>query len=578
LTSRDAIHDDRPNDTLWSQANMSEAIPGVATPLTWSWWRLGFEVCNRRQWTRLGLLSRAEANRAADPRTDFVSIFYGRPVVNVDALRSLFARMPGGDAGAVERSFLGTTRPDATVPPAKRWRWPIIAIKLPWALVGLDRTVDRICTLVPPWWRERTSPGRYADVGSAQRGLAEAMAMFHRTQAVHGFVLMLGQLAFDRTAKICARAGRQDLLLALSASGNGTEETAVVNDLWRAARREMSIDDVIARHGFHGPDEGALHASSWREDPAPAVSLVERYRALGAPKDSAARGHRRAAEEELLAALPRRARWSARRALLSADMRIPRRERTKTAFLQVIDVGRAAARALGQHLHAEGLLDNPEDVFHLTLEEATSAPLEIDRVLIAFRRERRAAYERLTVPSYFQGTPLPQPAEPLEERTTRPLQGVAAGGGVGTGPARIILRAEDAPDLLPDEVLVCHTTDPGWVPFMAISAGVVVDVGGPLSHAAIVAREMGIPCVVGVGDATGRILNGDLLEVDGNCGTVSWRAGSADEPHQEVLVREDLDEMSHLDGPDAGRPAHLAEDEGVEGMLAPATQEEREVC
>jgi pyruvate,water dikinase len=101
------------------------------------------------------------------------------------------------------------------------------------------------------------------------------------------------------------------------------------------------------------------------------------------------------------------------------------------------------------------------------------------------------------------------------------LTGLAACPGVATGKARVIHDPADATDLEPGEILVAPMTDPGWTPLFSSAEAVVVDVGATMSHAAIVSRELGIPCVLGVPNASVRIPDGALLTVDGTAGTVT---------------------------------------------------------
>jgi phosphoenolpyruvate synthase/pyruvate phosphate dikinase len=108
----------------------------------------------------------------------------------------------------------------------------------------------------------------------------------------------------------------------------------------------------------------------------------------------------------------------------------------------------------------------------------------------------------------------------------------ALGGswGPAPGPARVRLAAGGAAELEPGEVLVCHTTDPSWSSYFFVAAAVVIDIGGPLSHGAIIARELGIPCVINTGTGTTSISSGDLLRVDGDAGTVEIIARAAATP------------------------------------------------
>ena len=101
------------------------------------------------------------------------------------------------------------------------------------------------------------------------------------------------------------------------------------------------------------------------------------------------------------------------------------------------------------------------------------------------------------------------------------LMGMPGCSGIVEGRARVILDSNDPTDLDPGDILVAPITDPSWTPLFVPAGGVVVDVGAPLSHAIIVSRELGIPCVISATDATRRIPNGALIRVDGNTGAVT---------------------------------------------------------
>ena len=101
------------------------------------------------------------------------------------------------------------------------------------------------------------------------------------------------------------------------------------------------------------------------------------------------------------------------------------------------------------------------------------------------------------------------------------MRGLAASPGVVEGRARVLVREDEMDALQPGEILVVHTTDVGWTPLFLVAAGIVTELGGPLSHAAVVAREFGVPSVVNVGGATRAVRTGDLLRVDGDRGIVT---------------------------------------------------------
>jgi pyruvate,water dikinase len=267
---------------------------------------------------------------------------------------------------------------------------------------------------------------------------------------------------------------------------------------------------------------------SWRERPELVERLVARYRAAGERPDpavaaTARTAARQAASRELLAAFPAVKRPVARLLMKLASVFIPLREEGKAALARAFDGARAACGALGRELVAAGVLDAVDDVFYLTLDEVRGDPPADARRLVAERRALRAAYERLDVPESWIGQPTPIAIAPPDGQSERvsEVTGTAAAHGVAEGLARVLASAEECDELEPDEVLVCRTTDPSWASAFHLAAAAVIDVGSTSSHGAIVAREMGLPCVIGTGNGTALLRTGDLLRVDGGQGIVT---------------------------------------------------------
>jgi pyruvate,water dikinase len=205
--------------------------------------------------------------------------------------------------------------------------------------------------------------------------------------------------------------------------------------------------------------------------------------------------------------------------------------------------GFAAVRArisdVGEALATTGVIDDAGDVFFLDFNAARHGLAGKDlHELVA---ERRAAYElelkRRHVPRVLlsDGTePEALPAGSASSGTGRPpsgselpdgmLRGTPASAGTVAAAARVIMDPVGA-HLEPGEILVAPSTDPGWTPLFLTAGGLVMEMGGPNSHGAVVAREYGIPAVVGVPDATSRISTGQPITVDGARGTVSVEPG-----------------------------------------------------
>lgn len=336
------------------------------------------------------------------------------------------------------------------------------------------------------------------------------------------------QPLFEAVQKVGESAGRPELTDKLLGGHGSHAETEVVDAIWRLSLDELDLDAFLRSHGCHAPVQGELASPSWRQDPKPLLALVERYRYRGrsddeSPSAGAVRraAEREAAERQVLAALPGRSRAGARLLLHVAARQIPLRGVGKAAAARAIDVGRAAAARMGEHLATAGVLEAPQDVFFLTVEEAARADLGTPLTdLIDERRTTRVEHERVNLPARWRGRPEPYPiAASDEDRRDLVLHGAGASAGVVEGRVRVLLDP-DFEDVEEGEILVAPFTDPGWASVMFVSSGLVVDIGGLQSHAAVVARELGVPCVMGTADGTRRLRTGDLCRVDGRAGTV----------------------------------------------------------
>jgi pyruvate,water dikinase len=220
-------------------------------------------------------------------------------------------------------------------------------------------------------------------------------------------------------------------------------------------------------------------------------------------------------------ALPAARRPAARYVLELAARRIPMRGIAKRSFLQAIDVARAAARRVGEELVASGRLEQRDDVFMLTGPELLGELTADGRAVVSERRALRERYQRLTfAATEWAGLPdLIEDGGPTAESAVDVITGTGVSSGVVEGPVRVVTDPSFA-DVEPDEVLVAPTTDPSWSSIMFISSALVVDLGGALSHAAVVARELRIPCVVNTRNGTRVLSTGDRVRVDGDAGTI----------------------------------------------------------
>jgi rifampicin phosphotransferase len=185
---------------------------------------------------------------------------------------------------------------------------------------------------------------------------------------------------------------------------------------------------------------------------------------------------------------------------------------------------------VGAVLERAGSIAAAADIVHLGVADVRAALITgADRRALVDERRRAFERDRRLRPPRFIGTPpaAPAPSSAIRdlgyrvEQTDRDvLRGVAASPGRGRGPVRIVNGTADFERFQSGDVLVCRSTSVSWVPLFNVASGIVADVGGALSHAALVAREFGIPAVTGTGTALETLIDGELVEVDGTAGTV----------------------------------------------------------
>lgn len=292
-------------------------------------------------------------------------------------------------------------------------------------------------------------------------------------------------------------------------------------------------DQFMSEHGHHCRGEVELLNPRWSEQPDYILDLVRGYLRSIDRVDPPANQERLARERERLTAkCRRRLKNPFKRAIFNWAIRNSRkvavdRENWKNEFIRHVAVFRRLALELGARWQRQGVLREQEDIFFLEigeLEQVAGGNAAFD---VAQRiAERRAEYEsncRLTPPPVVVGRYDPERNRISDEidATLKTLKGAAVSPGVVTGRARVILHADEHQQVEAGEILVAPFTDPAWTPYFLPAAGVVMDLGGVLSHGAIIAREYGIPAVVNVGTATKIIRTGQLLRVDGDRGIVT---------------------------------------------------------
>jgi pyruvate,water dikinase len=513
----------------WTLTNVGEATPDILSPLCWSLWGRGVELASRAGMYDFGVLPRAALVVPDDPNQWATACFYGRQAMNVDRARELAGLLPGMDGDDFERDLLGSVRVDATPTKSDPMRLPFVAVKAPLAAIRQRWAPQCAHDEQMDWWRAEVLPSDPADPRAL---LADSVHRFTTVMRAHVRTRMILNGLRSQVESMTGRLGRADLVPTLLAGYGGVIETSLADDVWSVGQGHLSVAEFVERHGFHGPNEGNVIGHSWREDPEAVVRIAAVH--SGRPEAERPRvranravAARERAEAELLAGMPALRGRLFRRLLQFTGAQVRSVELTKAGFLTAVDGTRAAAGALGRELVAAGTLDSPDDTFYLTTDELLGTLPRNARELVVFRRERREEYRALELPVIFTGMPEPVAIDSMSLTDDRSVRGTPAGPGVVEGTVRVVLDA-DSDDVLEDgEVLVCKFVDPGWTALVSLAGALVTDIGSAASHGAIVARELGITCVVGTGNGTRVLHTGDVVRVDGSTGEIAVLARSA---------------------------------------------------
>jgi phosphohistidine swiveling domain-containing protein len=547
-------------DTVWSTVNVGEALPGVATPLTWSVAGAFSEAGFRSAFAALGC--------RVPKHAQLVGNVHGRFYLNLTEFMQIAAQVPGLDPRSLVDLGGGSGGDElamqvADVSRARFYaRLPLTAARLLREQFSLDAEVSRFEAIAENA-REAHSSLDLAilpDDGLG-RTLRDIQALLDRTGttmltcassalgthlALKAILARVAPLGAERLAQALT-GGIRDLETARPAIGIlRVANIARTDPPARAAillESTVGLDAVpdgptrrafasfLELHGDRAVREAELSTPRWREDPRTVLAMV-RVALRGEARDveAALARARSQADAETARVMPRLgfAEQTLVRHLVARAQKSARlRERMRGWVTRVLGMLREAVLEADRRLLRlvpELAEDRPQAIggaFFLTIDEIVQALRTSRGDLAPLVRARRAEFARDQArpdpPATFVGAPPSVVLPPLGGDVFR---GLPASGGVVEGRARVLLSADEMGALEPGEVLVVHTTDVGWTPLFLLAAGVVTELGGPLSHAAVVTREFGVPSVVNIEGVTRAIKTGDRVRVDGGTGVV----------------------------------------------------------
>lgn len=557
---------------VWTRGNIGEVFPWPVTPATFS---LGVRQAAEPGWRdaleRFGAFDQGEFS---DTGNDIVGCFGGYGYLNASVSRILGVRTPGLTPEQIDYSLWGEM---PGVPPYEA----MDGDEDPRKSERIQQTVGWIFS-APELSDLEADRLRMADLRAARPDLdamsdQELVATYRahlpemrRMFAEHLYISYCSTVPLGVIQSVCTAIGEPTLAMSLVAGIGGVDSAAPSYAFWEMGRQVRgssaltsafdagvpglherlrdaagdpdvdsflkAFDDFLYEFGSRGPNEWETSAPSWETDPELPLAAIDRMRL--ATDDQAPRHQQEAMAAARSEAIPKvlaavegdpETHGQLAAALAAAPVFLAGRERTKTNIIRLVNEVRVLSLALGHRMVERGLFDKPTSGSMLSDDEM-DAFLADPEPWADTIRERQAQYEGLfdleppfvfagEVPALRTWAERDTSSKPVAAGTT--LEGIPGCPGEATGRARVVLDPADPGALEPGDILVAPITDPAWTPLFVPAAAVVVDVGAQLSHAVIVSRELGIPCVVSVTGGTRLIPDGAEIKVDGTSGTVT---------------------------------------------------------
>jgi pyruvate,water dikinase len=549
----------RPYD-LWTQADLGERWPEPITPLTWSTWQPITEASM--------IYSFKGLNAPFLRQIEWVRRAYGRAYLNEGALAYVLHQGYGMPATSFAEG-LGSA-PDL-VKQYENWRWWTLIRRIPLILaqvrswekqiVQFERDFPKIERWVDQFMERDLSTPSDADLWAEAQGLwQERIEIYIR---YHTAVTSTSMNAYSQMEGLLRRwAGDGALLQPLVAGLSGVIQAEIVPALWEIARKVQSqglspillshspqdalhqllhrkdaepIQALLARflqrHGHRSTIEAEWLHPRWIDDPAQVIEQVASYLRAGPEVNLSPPDQGQADRLKATQTVNKRLNWWQRLYFGWGLRRLQRlvrmRDNGQHYLVKLALPQRRLYATLAQRWADRGWLEQPDDFFFLVTGEIEATLVASDSARADLKEKsqaRRTAWEYwMSRPDFppvlgADGKPLPAPEPGAEDEHT--LVGIGASPGRVEGIARVILSPKDATKLQRGEILVTRSTDPGWTPVFSLIGGVVMEIGGQLSHGAIVAREYGLPAVINVNRATRKIQDGQRIILDGTAGRV----------------------------------------------------------
>ena len=548
----------------YTRANAGEVLADPVTPLGWTFgWESGIVLGCRDGFVSYGVF---DADEYGDPPETF-GLFGGYFYNCLTSARMMGVRMPGVTPEAIDDAYFDA-HPD--VPPYVAEDWheserhsEILAETGAYLLsasahppIEEHKTLGNEIRVSRPDLSELSNQELIARARSLQPHL---ISMFEQ----HVWASLGASNGPGILAALLGEIDRSDDVVKLLSGIGDVDSADIGRELWKLSRMIRSSSELsklfdqgvsenlleqcsndfseafaafLYNHGSRGPNEWDIGAHTYETNPELALSMLNAMRQqadsadpeLAIHRNSEIRENLRTEFTEIFSGNEEASAMFAA-GMQAGEVWLAARERQKSTIVKPIQEIRLCFRELGSRLVADGTLEDTDLIFMLLedeLDDFISNPASFSEQLTERRRDFTELFD--LIPPFIVNTEC-APLSAWPKRSTQEiakvnvgdeLTGVACSPGVIEGIARVILDPNDSLSLQPGDILVTQNTDPAWTPLFLVAGAVVVNVGAIASHASIVSRELGIPCVASVSDASLRIPDGSKITVDGSAGTV----------------------------------------------------------
>ncbi len=551
--------------SVWTRANLAEMFPGYMT-------HLSRVPENRPDFFKQAIQPFLDCFGIKDIPEDvtLIDYIYGHVYMNLDNIDQALGRIPGFSMDAFDAGVGYESEESSQESPKSKMSFGEILKLIP-GVIRLSRfllSLPKLTTQIIPYSAELVEDVRSRDLQELELEELDELVweMYDRTarvMQVHSctgilVVIPLLDVVQKTVGKLEGENGTANLLYSgldgMSSAQLGVETWRLAQSASRSrqvselilSRRENVLqelgqipqgqeflrdwDDFMQRCGDRCSQELELSTLRWEESPQFVLSTVANYLDSNVDPVQMMEEQKRKRIETSKRVLKKLSRNPLKR--LAFEMLLKKlqssfvdRENLKSAWARGVSAMRRLYLAMASKLVQAGVLDSRDDIFYLKMTEVADIVTgklrkgEFEE-RIEVRRKEKEQYEHLDVPLTIVGEPLSIEEIEYTLEAKSELEGTGCNPGVVTGRARVVHDPSECLEFGAGEILVAPITNPGWTPLFVTAGGLVMELGSTMSHGVVIAREFGIPAVVGVKNATRIIQTGQLLMVDGGKGSV----------------------------------------------------------